>query len=213
MLDMLCYDIEGLNLSTLKSQITGNNKSQILDYISNVEDVAEAFQILDVHYGSIRTIIPKLKKQLNAMKNFPKNREEENSNVQKLLNLYKTMKSHKKENEIINFEFITEMSNKLSEENKMKCINNEIEDCAGFIKHIKSVQRNNAQFIWSQPAPPVNKTHSHMAQTMTPGAPADRGTRQAPSQVICHICDTKDQHRTYACPTCSKNCQRSQNLG
>ena len=92
------------------------------------------------------------------------------------------------------------MSNKLSEENKMKVINNEIEDCTSFIQHIKSIQQNNSAFLWSQPAPPPNKTHSHMAQTMPPGASAIRGARQT-SQVICHICETKDQHKTYACPT------------
>ena len=163
MLEMLVYDVEDLNLSTLKNQITGKNKEQILDYICNVEDIQEAFQILDVHYGSIRTIIPKLKRQLSTMKNFPKNKEEENTNIQKLLNFYKMMKSHKKEESIINYKFITEMSNKLSEENKMKVINNEIEDCTSFIQHIKSIQQNNSAFLWSQPAPPPNKTHSHMA--------------------------------------------------
>ena len=60
------------------------------------------------------------------------------------------MKSHKKEYSIINFEFITEMSNKLGEENKMKVIDGKIEDCASFIQHIKSIQRNNSAFLWSQ---------------------------------------------------------------
>ena len=109
------------------------------------------------------------------MKNFPKNREDENGNIQKILNFYKTMKSHKKEDSVINFEFIQEMSNKLGEENKMKVIDGQIEYCAGFIKHIKSIQRNNSAFLWSQPAPPPNKTRSHMAQTMQPGAPTNHG--------------------------------------
>ena len=111
------------------------------------------------------------------------------------------MKSHKKEDSFINFEFITEMSNRFGEENKMKVIDGKIEDCASFIQHIKSIQRKNSAFLWSQPAPPPNKTHSHIAQTMPPGAPTNRGARQTPSQVICHICETKDQHRTFACPT------------
>ena len=83
---MLCYDIQGLNLSTLKAQIVGKDRSTVLDYLYNVEDIEEAFEILDIHFGDIRNIIPKLKRQMNAMKNFPKKRQEENSNIQKILN-------------------------------------------------------------------------------------------------------------------------------
>ena len=66
---------------------------------------------------------------------------------------------------------------------------------------MKSIQQNKSAFLSSQPAPPPNKSHSHMAQTMPPGASASLGARQTPIQVICHICETKDQHKTYACPT------------
>jgi hypothetical protein len=99
------------------------------------------------------------------MRNFPKSKEEENSNVQKLLNFYKVMKSHKKENEIINFEFISEMSNKLSEENKMRCIQSKVEDCGEFIKQIKNIQMNNSAFLMSQPALPLNENPDNVAET------------------------------------------------
>ena len=111
MLEMLCYDIQGLNLSTLKAQIVAKDKSTILDYLYNVEDIEKVFEIFDVHFGSIRTIILKLKRQMNAMKNFPKNREEENSKTQKMLNFYKIMKSHGTHISAVNYEFIQEMSN------------------------------------------------------------------------------------------------------
>ena len=43
MQEFLCYELEGLNLSTLKTQIVGKDKPLILDYLYNVESIKEAF--------------------------------------------------------------------------------------------------------------------------------------------------------------------------
>ena len=39
MQEFLCYELEGLNLSTLMSQIVGKDKHLILDYLYNVESL------------------------------------------------------------------------------------------------------------------------------------------------------------------------------
>ena len=65
MLDMLSYDSEYLNLSTLKDQIKGKDKAHIMNFLFNVEDVPEAFSVLDMHYGRIEIVLPRLKKKLD----------------------------------------------------------------------------------------------------------------------------------------------------
>ena len=87
--EMLLYDSESLNLSTLKVQIVGKDKPLIMEFLHNVEDLEEAFEVLDSHYGDIRTIIPRMKKQINLLGNYPKNKKDENKNIQKILNFYK----------------------------------------------------------------------------------------------------------------------------
>ena len=69
--DMLIYDSEYLNLSTLKDQIKGKDKTHILNLLFNVESKAEAFSVLDMHYGRIETVLPRLKRKLDKLTTFP----------------------------------------------------------------------------------------------------------------------------------------------
>ena len=77
MCDMLTYDSEFLNLSTLKDQIKGKDKTHILNLLFNVEDVAEAFSVLDMHYGRIETVLPRLKHKLNKLTTSPHDKQEQ----------------------------------------------------------------------------------------------------------------------------------------
>ena len=53
MLDMLIYDSESLNLSSLKAQIVGKEKGHIMDLLHNVDSKEEAFEVLYTHFGDI----------------------------------------------------------------------------------------------------------------------------------------------------------------
>ena len=60
MQDMLIYDSDSLRLSTLKDQIRGKDKDFIADLLHNVEDLQEAFMVLDTHYGAKLDKLPSL---------------------------------------------------------------------------------------------------------------------------------------------------------
>ena len=79
---MLLYDCEYLNLSTLKDQIRGKDKNHILTLLHNVVDKNEAFKVLDMHFGDIRTILPRLKVKLDKLNDFPETEAEQVDNVQ-----------------------------------------------------------------------------------------------------------------------------------
>ena len=69
--NMLQYDCEFLNLSTLKDQIRGKERAYIFDLLHNVDDKAEALAVLDLHFGDIRTVLPRLKMKLDKLVDFP----------------------------------------------------------------------------------------------------------------------------------------------
>ena len=61
---MLTYDIEELNISTLKGQIVGPKKSEILSILYNVTDMEEAWRLLDMEYGDVLIALPSLEPTL-----------------------------------------------------------------------------------------------------------------------------------------------------
>ena len=75
--NMLLYDCEYLNLSTLKDQIRGKEKNYILDLLHNDDDKTEAFAVLDLHFGDIRTVLPRMRMKLDKLTNFPETEEEQ----------------------------------------------------------------------------------------------------------------------------------------
>ena len=91
-----------LALSTLKSQIVGNQKPHILNLLYNVEDLDECWEVLGTHYGDIKTVLPRLSEKLGKLPHLPQKSEA-------LLNYWKTAKAHKKE-ESINYDYIQRFS-------------------------------------------------------------------------------------------------------
>ena len=89
MQDMLIYDSDTLRLSTLKDQIKGKDNPFINDLLHNVEDLAEAFSVLDTHFGDVRTVLPCLRMKLDKLPSLPNQEEEENKNIQGILNYWK----------------------------------------------------------------------------------------------------------------------------
>jgi hypothetical protein len=94
MMDMLIYDSESLNLSTLKGQITGKEKNYIMDLLHNVDSIKEASEVLNTHFGDIKTMLPRLRVKLDKFPSFPEKEDIENSNIQAILNYYKTARNY-----------------------------------------------------------------------------------------------------------------------
>ena len=116
MQEMLVYDSRRLNLTTLKAQIVGNQKPHILNLLYNVEDLDECWEVLGTHYGDIKTVLPWLREKLDKLPHLPQKSEVENTNIQALLNYWKTAKAHTKE-ESINYDYIQRFANKLTAQN------------------------------------------------------------------------------------------------
>ena len=91
---MLIYDSQSLRLSTLKDQIKGKEKPFINDLLYNVDDLDEAFQVLDTHHGDIHTVLPRLRAKLDKLPSHPEREEDEKRNIQFILNYRKTAKNH-----------------------------------------------------------------------------------------------------------------------
>ena len=92
MTDMLIYDSEYLNLSTLKNQIKGKDRNHILNLLHNVESKTEAFSVLDMHFGVIENVLPRLQQKLDKLVNYPDSKQEQVSNMQVILNFYRSAK-------------------------------------------------------------------------------------------------------------------------
>ena len=150
MKEMLIYDSESLKLSTLKDCIQGKEKAFIAEMLYNVDSLEEAFQVLDTHYGDIRTVMPRLRAKLDKMPSYPENEEVENKNIQALLTYWQTAKKHNVEKSFVDSYFIQEYSDKLSKLNKKLLITMKIEDCSSFIQQIKEFQRTNIIYIRTQ---------------------------------------------------------------
>ena len=106
----------------MKEQIKGKDKPFINDLLHNVEDLAEAFSVLDTHFGDVRTVLPRLRMKLDKLPSLPNQEEEENRNIQAILNYWKTAQNHDIEERMIDIFFIQEYSEKLSSHHKKMLI-------------------------------------------------------------------------------------------
>ena len=131
----------------MKEQIKGKDKPFINDLLHNVEDLAEAFSVLDTHFGDVRTVLPRLRMKLDKLPSLPHQEEEENKNIQGILNHWKTARNHDIEERMIDVFFIQEYSEKLSNLHKKMLLDEEIEDCKPFNEKIKKVSENKPEVL------------------------------------------------------------------
>ena len=66
----------------------------IEDLLYNVDDLDEAFSVLDTHYGDIRTVLPRLRVKLDKPPRHPEREEDKTKNIQHILNYWKTGRNH-----------------------------------------------------------------------------------------------------------------------
>jgi hypothetical protein len=73
-----------------------------------VEDLTEAFMLLDTHYGDICTVLPRLRAKLDKLPSLAEKEEDENKNIQAILNYWKTSRNNGMEERAIDVFFIQE---------------------------------------------------------------------------------------------------------
>ena len=113
------YDNHSLELETLKLQIKGPKAQEALKCLFNVRNKERAFEILDAKYGDILMVFPRIKADLEALKDLPTTMLEESSNIQEIINVAQTLEKYGKK-EAIDSGFIQRFRNKLSMENRRK---------------------------------------------------------------------------------------------
>ena len=159
----LVYDCQFLNLSTLKDQIRGKDKNHILNLLLNVEDKEEAWAVLDLHYGDIDTVLPRIRAKLNKLPDFPVSEADQVSNYQAILNYYKVAKQHQRHETSINFDFIQTYSVKLKKEHSLALISEHVRSCVPFIEKIKNYQRVAMEFTHTTRAAATTKTFQNVS--------------------------------------------------
>ena len=117
MMELLDYDNKSLELEMLKQQIRGPKANEALKCLYNVHNKKHVFEILDAKYGDILMVFPRIKADLETLKDLPTNMQEEPSNIQEIINVAQTYSRYGKK-EAIDSAFIQRFCNKLSKENR-----------------------------------------------------------------------------------------------
>ena len=134
---LLVYDIEELNISTLKDQIIGPDKSHIHSILHNVTDMAEAWRRLDMEFGDILVVLPKLKEELDALPDLPIDEETEKHNIEKIINYCTTAIINGGKDQLGPL-FIQTYREKLSKENRKELVAENVLDTDIFIRKLES---------------------------------------------------------------------------
>ena len=105
MMELLDYGNPSLELETLKLQIKGPKAQEALKCLFNVRNKERAFEILDKKYGNILMVFPRIKDDLEVLKDLPTSMLEESSNIQEIINVAQTLEKYGKK-EAIDSSFI-----------------------------------------------------------------------------------------------------------
>ena len=181
---MLTYDVEELNISTLKGQIVGPRKSEILSILYNVSDMEEAWRLLDMEYGDVLVALPKLRANLDALPDLPVDEEVEKENIQEILNYCKTAIVNGAKEQIGPL-FIQTYREKLSRENRRALVVEKIMTTDLFMERLE-VFKSTALTI-SRTTRQKNKKKMFNNEGRVNG-----------KKVLCHVC--QDRHPIFKCP-------------
>ena len=96
---------------TLKLQIKGPKAQEALKCLYNVRIKERAFEILDAKYGDILMVFPRIRADLETLKDLPTNMLEESINIQEIINVAHTQDKYGKKDAIDNG-FIQRFRNK-----------------------------------------------------------------------------------------------------
>ena len=91
-----------MELETLKLQIKGPKANKALKCLFNVKDKEHAFSVLDAKYCDILMVFPRIKADLEALKDLPTSMLEESANIQDINNVAQTLDKYGKKEAISN---------------------------------------------------------------------------------------------------------------
>ena len=122
MKEVLVYDSEHLNISTLISSIVGSKRQKVLNAIRHKTSIKDIWRTLRRKFGSIDISQASLLKKLRMMNLRPKTDEEELVNLEKILEYIDLARRHNRLEKFITVPLIWEMANYLKYNHKYPLI-------------------------------------------------------------------------------------------
>ena len=143
MTNILVYDNEHLNISTLTSAIIGSQRQKVLNSIRHKTSIEDIWSILRRKFGSIDVSQASLLKKLRLMNPRPRTDEEEASNLQMILEYIDLAKRHKRVKQFITAPFIWEMANFLKYSHRSHIIETKISKPKEFEEYLRVISEAN----------------------------------------------------------------------
>ena len=190
MVPLLNYDIKELNISTLKGQIVGPKKKEILSVLHNVTDIDEAWRLLEMNYGDILVVLPVLRAKLDGLPDLPADEEIEKDSIQEILNYCRTAIVYGAKDQIGPL-FIQTYREKLSRENRRILVAEKIITTDPFIAKLEVFQ--SAALTISRTSKPKNKKKHRLYDNKNM-----YGGKEGKNQRKCQICN--ELHAIFRCP-------------
>ena len=194
------YSSEDLKLSTLRQQIEGPEKKQILRRIENATSLQNALQILETFYGGFDILLPKLKRNLEELPSSPTFIETETKNIEELLNFLNLLEKHEK-TAIISDEFIFTFQHKLGDTRRLQLRDSEISTFAGLKDFLTKALRTNLNLSLSMPVSTGRKFKNVKINESVSTVSDGKGKIK---EKKCLICLEQDNHWTHSCPQLSE---------
>ena len=190
MIPLLNYDIKELNISTLKGQIVGPKKKEILSVLHNVTDIDEAWRLLEMNYGDILVVLPVLRAKLDGLPDLPADEEIEKDSIQEILNYCRTAIVYGAKDQIGPL-FIQTYREKLSRENRRILVAEKIITTDPFIAKLEVFQ--STALTISRTTKPKNKKKYRLYDNKNM-----YGGKEGKNQRKCQICN--ELHAIFRCP-------------
>ena len=190
MVPLLDYEIKELNISTLKGQIVGPKRKEILSVLHNVTDVGEAWRLLEMNYGDILVVLPVLRAKLDGLPDLPTDEKIEKDSIQDILNYCRTAILYGAKDQIGPL-FIQTYREKLSRENRKTLVAEKIMTTDPFIAKLE-IFMTTALTISRTSKPKERKRFRLYDNKNMNGGKDGKDWRK------CQICS--EQHAVFRCP-------------
>ena len=143
--DQLRFFDDNSKISNLKACITGPEKDEVLQLLTNINEYDEVKRVLEDRFGNLSVILPSRREKIRRLKS-PRTAREENMNVTEILNFYRLLESHKSTKEF-NSEMIYVSTEKLQDYNKNEMRIRPTKHTADFIDRLENIMKTNHEIL------------------------------------------------------------------